>query len=84
MPVNSASRCFEKASTSSDSVQWKWMFRSWPSAGWCRRIPFSRARYGASVVPSIAAFAQSRGRYSYFSLSMFSSEPGRATFSTSS
>ncbi len=39
---------------------------------------------GERAPPSASALAQSRTLYSYFSLSMFSSEPGRATFSMSS
>ncbi len=39
---------------------------------------------GARDLPVRSAPAQSRCLYSYFSLSMFSSAPGRATFSTSS
>ena len=37
-----------------------------------------------ATCPAVSAFAQSRCLYSYFSLSMFSSLPGRATFSNSS
>jgi hypothetical protein len=75
---------FDQHSRAPLSISWKWMLRSQCSAGFSRRTAFSRAMYGASDRPPASAPAQSRGRSSYFSLSMYSSAPGRGTCSKSS
>ena len=76
---------FEKQIRFGLSTEWKCSVRSCCSAGCARRISLSRRRYGARLRPDASAAAQSRGRSWYFSLSRYSSLPGRtATCSKSS
>src|SRR3954453_15945204 len=82
LPV-SGSR-LEKHSSAPLSTSWKRRLRSQCRAGLPARIRLSRVMYGASDRPVRSASAQFRGFSSYFSLSMYSSEPGRATCSNSS
>jgi hypothetical protein len=75
----------EKHRIASSSTLCRLRLRSCCSAGCRRRMAFSSVRYGASVRPSASAAAQSRGRSWNFSVSRYSSDPGRsATCSNSS
>jgi hypothetical protein len=82
LPVSSSR--LDQHSSASLSISWNRRFRSQCKAGLARRMALSRAMYGASDSPAFSAWAQSRGRSSYFSLFMYSSAPGRATCSKSS